>query len=40
MKLTPLLKILAANPTVSPIIPPPTPIIKSERLKFFLSNFL
>ena len=30
----PLLKILATNPTTSPVIPPPTLIIKSDRLKF------
>ena len=29
---------LATNPTKSPVIPPPTPIIKSDLLKFFDSN--
>tara|TARA_Y100000591_G_C21807045_1_gene685555 strand:- start:756 stop:947 length:192 start_codon:yes stop_codon:yes gene_type:complete len=35
IKLIPLLKILEINPAVSPVIPPPTLIIKSERLNFF-----
>ena len=38
IKFIPLLKILAANPTKSPEIPPPTPITKSDLLKFFKSN--
>ena len=29
---------LATNPTKSPVMPPPTPIIKSDLLKFFDSN--
>ena len=38
MKLIPLLKMLETNPVKSPIIPPPIPIIKSDRLKFFDNN--
>ena len=34
-ELIPLLNTLATNPTKSPVIPPPTPIIKSDLLKFF-----
>ena len=35
IKLIPLLYILATNPATSPVIPPPTPINKSDLLKFF-----
>ena len=35
IKLIPLLKILATRPATSPVIPPPTAIIKSALLKFF-----
>ncbi len=38
IKFIPLLNILATNPTVSPTIPPPTAITKSERLKFPCNN--
>ena len=38
MKLIPLLKILAMKPTVSPVIPPPTDMTKSDRLKFSLDS--
>ena len=34
----PLLKILAVNPTTSPVIPPPTPITRSALLKLFDNN--
>ena len=35
----PLLKILAANPETSPVIPPPTDIKQSFLLKLFFINF-
>ena len=38
IKFIPLLNILATNPTKSPVIPPPIPIIKSDLLKFFESK--
>ena len=38
IKFIPLLNILATKPTVSPTIPPPTAITKSERLKFPCNN--
>ena len=38
IKLIPLLKILATKPATSPVIPPPTAIIKSDRLKFLDNN--
>ena len=38
IKFIPLLNILATNPTKSPVIPPPIPIIKSVLLKFFKNN--
>ena len=37
-KLIPLLYILAMNPVKSPVIPPPIPMIKSVRFKFFANN--
>ena len=40
IKFIPLLKILETKPDMSPIIPPPIPIIKSDLLKFNLSNLL
>ena len=38
IKFIPLLNILATKPTVSPTIPPPTAMTKSERLKFSCNN--
>ena len=36
IKLIPLLKILETKPATSPVIPPPTAIIRSDRLKLLL----